>query len=298
MDEINIEEKLYNPKYYPDDELVGKSGVYQIRNLENGKMYIGSSCRLYDRKLQHKNDLKNNRHENIHLQHAFNKYGIENFIFEIIEFCIEEEQYIIEQYWLDKFYGKEFCYNINPIASKPPNNKGKKRNLTEEKRKELNERLRIRNLLTQSFKGQNNPMYGLTGEKNPKSVQFISLADNVIYGGFREYVRITGKNRTIPKEHCQNKLKNKPQQFMYLNDYNLLSTEEKEIARINAIKSINKSKIVRLLDNKIYDTVKECLTDNDIKESSLYRQLNNIKESNKFMRYIDWLKQEGITHDR
>lgn len=287
-DYIDKNKKIYNPKFYPDNELMGKSGIYQIRNLQNGKLYIGSSCRLYERKLQHKNDLKSNRHENIYLQNSYNFHGKDNFIFEIIEFCEPEDRYKIEQYWLDLFYGNEFCYNINPIASKPPDCTGKHFTKT----KEQIEKVRTTVLKNGTFKGKNNPMYGKRGCKNSKSIKFISLADSIIYDGFREYERITGKNRSVPLVHCKNKLKNKTQMFMYLDEYNLLSIKEKEIIKNNAIKNINKSKIIRLLDNKLYNNVKECSTDNNITESSLYHCLSKVKNDNKFIRYNDWLDKE------
>lgn len=37
-----MSEKTYNPKHYSDGELKGKAGVYQIRNIINNKLYIGS----------------------------------------------------------------------------------------------------------------------------------------------------------------------------------------------------------------------------------------------------------------
>ena len=52
---------------------------------------------------------------------------------EIIEFCKIDEQFLIEQYWIDRFFGKR-CYNINKEATKPPNVKGRKKNLSKENR--------------------------------------------------------------------------------------------------------------------------------------------------------------------
>lgn len=99
-------------------------GIYQIRNLVNNKVYIGSSNNLRNRKASHFKCLKSGRHENPHLQRAYNKYGKDNFIFEILELCTLEEQYIVEQKWINEKFGDN-CYNINPIASKPPSSKGK-----------------------------------------------------------------------------------------------------------------------------------------------------------------------------
>lgn len=77
------------------------TGIYRIRNLINNKCYYGSAKNIKRRWCKHKSQLKYNRHENIILQRAWNKYGDENFIFEIVEKCKEDELLIIEQKYLD-----------------------------------------------------------------------------------------------------------------------------------------------------------------------------------------------------
>ncbi|MBT9788673.1 hypothetical protein GPK90_04850 [Clostridium sp. MCC344] len=62
-------------------------GVYQIKNVANGKIYIGSSKDIFTRWKQHKAKLNKNAHVNEHLQKAWNKYGENNFIFSIVELC-------------------------------------------------------------------------------------------------------------------------------------------------------------------------------------------------------------------
>lgn len=64
-----------------------KSGIYQIRNINNNKLYIGSAVNLIKRKNGHFSALFKNKHENNKLQNAYNKYGKETFIFEILEYC-------------------------------------------------------------------------------------------------------------------------------------------------------------------------------------------------------------------
>jgi len=95
-----------------------KSGVYRIINLLNEKFYIGSTIDLMKRKVNHFNILKINKHKNKHLQNSWNKYGEENFKFEIIELVedvnnlIDREQYYISKYW----DSCKTCYNISPTA--------------------------------------------------------------------------------------------------------------------------------------------------------------------------------------
>lgn len=87
---------------YKNKRYVDSGGVYQIRNLQNNKVYIGSTNCFNRRKDEHFTNLRNNHHVNPHLQYAFNKYGEENFIFEILEHVDEEDNLIKrEQFWFD-----------------------------------------------------------------------------------------------------------------------------------------------------------------------------------------------------
>lgn len=77
-------------------------GVYKITNLVNGKFYIGSSNNIEHRWKEHISDLSNGVHINSYLQNAWNKYGSNNFKFEILEECEENVQFQKEQEYLDK----------------------------------------------------------------------------------------------------------------------------------------------------------------------------------------------------
>lgn len=86
-----------------------KSGIYQIRNTVNDKLYIGQTINFQKRKTRHFWALKNNRHDNCHLQNAYNIYGLNSFMFSELAQCPKEELDITEQYLVD-FYQPE--YNI------------------------------------------------------------------------------------------------------------------------------------------------------------------------------------------
>lgn len=86
------------------------TGIYKIENLVNGKVYIGQAVDIECRWISHISMLKNNKHHSKHLQNSWNKYGEENFKFEIIEECSFEELNEKEIYWINKF--KENCYNL------------------------------------------------------------------------------------------------------------------------------------------------------------------------------------------
>lgn len=98
-----------------------KSGIYKILNLKNEKFYIGSTTMKVFKRIQHHYlELKRNNHKNKHLQSAFNKYGEENFIFQVIE-NVEKENCLSREQELINSIGIENLYNINPLASGTPN---------------------------------------------------------------------------------------------------------------------------------------------------------------------------------
>lgn len=113
-----MENRVYNPQNFPINYLKGKIGVYQIRNVVNNHIYIGSANNLYRRKREHWHALSENKHVNLYLQRAFNHYGMDKFKFEVIEFCDALNQFNIEQYWIDRFLGIG-CYNISIYATHP-----------------------------------------------------------------------------------------------------------------------------------------------------------------------------------
>lgn len=89
------------------------SGVYQIRNLKNGKKYIGSAVNFYKRWRVHRCHLRKGTHHNPHLQAAWDKYGEDAFVFEVLFESLKEEIIKVEQLYLDV---EQPEYNICPTA--------------------------------------------------------------------------------------------------------------------------------------------------------------------------------------
>lgn len=93
-----------------------RPGVYAIRNIVNGKVYIGSASNISKRWSRHRKDLRSNEHRNRHLQAAWNLYGEDSFEFIIIE--LTDRLTEREQHWMDitgccdRFRG----YNDAPFA--------------------------------------------------------------------------------------------------------------------------------------------------------------------------------------
>lgn len=79
-------------------EELDKQGVYVIKCLSSEKIYVGSTTMTFLKRYRHHlTQLQNNNHKNSHLQNSYNKYGSDNFEFDILEicdktFCLEQEQ--------------------------------------------------------------------------------------------------------------------------------------------------------------------------------------------------------------
>jgi group I intron endonuclease len=94
--------------------------IYRITNMVNGNYYIGSAESFERRKWQHLYDLKRGVHKNPRLQAAWNKYGGDMFVFEILEEIPADRQtFDVENTYLMKCVGQPDCYNVNVDAFKP-----------------------------------------------------------------------------------------------------------------------------------------------------------------------------------
>lgn len=87
-------------------------GIYSITNIVNGKQYIGQSHNIIWRWTAHKSALRHGICSNRHLQYAWNAYGEDNFMFEVIELCPVELLDSRESYWIDHYNTIDSGYNI------------------------------------------------------------------------------------------------------------------------------------------------------------------------------------------
>ena len=93
------------------------SGVYQIRNLVNGKVYVGSAVNFSGRKKEHLSKLRRGLHHSPKLQSAWNKYGHDCFSFEVLEDVHEKlNLFVVEQKHINQSMCVQFGYNICPTA--------------------------------------------------------------------------------------------------------------------------------------------------------------------------------------
>lgn len=77
-------------------------GIYAIRNLISGRVYVGSSVYIQSRWHCHTSALRRNKHHSKPLQSSWNKHGQEAFTFSILELVSDSERMVQrEQYWMD-----------------------------------------------------------------------------------------------------------------------------------------------------------------------------------------------------
>lgn len=207
-----------------------KSGIYQIRNLVNEKVYVGSAVNLRTRWHKHLSNLRHNRHCNTKLQNAYNKYGKDNLIFEILELVPNKEQLLDrEQYYIDTLNAVNEGYNICPVAGntmgvfhteesiqkmriahsniseetrRRMSEAGKRRGpLSEETKRRISKTLKGKTLssthrenLSKALKGRCKGMYTGSARYNAKPVMCIETG--IIYDAIAEASRETHTNRT------------------------------------------------------------------------------------------------------
>lgn len=161
--------------------------IYKITCEKDRRFYIGASTSPHSRRLEHFNHLRKNKHHNIFLQRAFNKYGEESFTYEVLESFEDEEvmwrreEELIEA--LSNTYnmmpggirGPRLFGEDNPKYGKPISEQqrklqseamsGEKHPFYGKKRPEHSELLR-----------RNNPMHthniNFSGDKNPNAKHF------------------------------------------------------------------------------------------------------------------------------
>lgn len=92
---------------------MNKIGIYKITNIINNNCYIGSATNLKKRWSGHKRQLKLGKHSCKHLQHAYNKYGEDSFIYSVLLFCEKENLILYEQRAINVYKPE---YNILKVA--------------------------------------------------------------------------------------------------------------------------------------------------------------------------------------
>lgn len=223
---------------------LNKSGIYQIRNIINNKVYIGSAVNFRNRWYEHKKLLIKNKHENSYLQNAWNKYGEKVFIFEILEEVLEKSNLInAEQHYIDNL---EPEYNICKIAGSTLGYKHTEGTL--KKMSNSHKGLQV---------GEKNGMFGKKGKNAPNyGVRFSKEHCNKIS------IAMSGK---CPSEETRRKISlskigNRPGNSK-LTDKQVLEIRSfykngtKKIKEIEDLFNISQSSVYKVINNRTYKNV-------------------------------------------
>ena len=94
-------------------------GIYKITNKTNNKIYIGQSTNIEKRWGEHKRNAFNSNTHTYHypLYLAIRKYGLDSFVFEIIEECSTENLTTQDQYWMDYYHSLDGNYGYNLVPA-------------------------------------------------------------------------------------------------------------------------------------------------------------------------------------
>jgi group I intron endonuclease len=96
--------------YFTDNEC--NCMVYSIKNKVTGKVYIGASIRGRERLSDHRAFLRHGHHNNWYLQDDWNRYGENNFVFDILErLCAVKSEIEKLEFKYIKKYPNSMLYN-------------------------------------------------------------------------------------------------------------------------------------------------------------------------------------------
>lgn len=197
--------------------------TYIAINTLNGKFYIGSSKNFEQRKKEHLGSKAN-----YPFQNALRKSP------EVFEWEVHSDGYeepVLEQALLDMYFNTEQCYNLNPLAERPPNlsnttqwknellqkqkrglekpkgeswEKGMLAKTRERRSGEKNAMFGIprteeeKKKLSEANSGENHPQYGRTGALSPNSKAVLAIKPDgteLHFGSAREAARELGINQ-------------------------------------------------------------------------------------------------------
>ena len=164
-------------KFINEEEFANKSGIYSIVQISTGKRYIGQTRMPFKKRYWHHQwKLNKNQHDNKHIQAVWNKYGNEDFEFQII-YTVDKIN-IEELNELEIKYISEYDTYKNGFNMTVGGEGAKGRPISEEAKKIVGEKNRIHNLgkklsdKTRAKMRKSSPRRKLTKEQHEYLMQF------------------------------------------------------------------------------------------------------------------------------
>lgn len=169
-------------------KVANSCGIYKIKNLITNMCYIGQSINCDKRwNNAHKPLLMERAHYNKHLQRAWNKYGKDNFTFEIIFLCNRQDLNDSERYFIDSFDSFNNGYNLRPGGDSSFM-------VSEETRGKISKN-------HADVSGKNNPMYGRTHTDEVKIKTSLRFKGKPLQSEAKEKLSLALTGRVFTEEH-------------------------------------------------------------------------------------------------
>ena len=302
-DAARIVNKDYKDKLF---KFISKtSGIYVITNIKTGEKYIGQSKNIYQRINNHKSLLRNHRHiykngQPSLLQKEWDKYGDQNFVFDILQFCKVSELNNYEKYWIN-FYKtnrlKSGCgYNLNDGGA------GQKRDVKPKKKcitinnGEIQKVIPIENLEYYLNLGFNKGLLQKNIEKMNKNRIILQGENHPMYGKkWDKEMRINHmEGIKVAQKEGKYKWKRKPRTKESIEKQKKTFKEkpmnENSLRALNELHKKNRTPVVQLsLSNEYIETFESMRLASKvtgISTSEIWKCCNNKKDSVKDYRWI------------
>ena len=176
-------------------------GIYKITS-PTGRIYIGQAINLHKRIIRY--SMSSTYKKQPKLKNSFEKYGVENHQFNIIEYCSEEDLNCSERFWQDEFevlsknglncvlqecgqarkvYTKELRKKISDskLGEKNPN-WGKKMTQEVKDKRNVNRKSTKGRIVSEEIKQKmKDNHYDVSGGNNPRAKLTICLNTGIFY---------------------------------------------------------------------------------------------------------------------
>jgi group I intron endonuclease len=131
-----------------------KGIIYCYTNKVNGKCYVGQTINPVRRKAEHlRRAFSGNYTENNKFYNALRKYGIDGFIYDVLETCDESDLDELETKWIKEMNSLQSGYNSKEGGKS---------------RRGFKHTEKTKKLLSSLNKGENNPNYGTKASEETK----------------------------------------------------------------------------------------------------------------------------------
>lgn len=210
-------------------------GIYKITNLVNNKLYIGSSKNIGNRWHSHRNSCLWKK-LNSTLYNDFEKYGLQNFKFDIIEICNESELLEKENFWQNKLlpeYNKKFA-----ISNRTYNNSIKNKAIS-------GIYLLLNNITNDFYIGSSKNINERLKQHFSKSAINKPYSNKKLYNDIISYGKENFSFEIL--EECNNNLKELEQKYIdyFCPTYNIDNAKSKSNNYFKNYYSLNKEKITK-----------------------------------------------------